>query len=461
MPQSLPIPANSLVKPTAPRKPPKVSRYRPGVAPSFANEEEKGKKKKEGGRKDAVVDAEVLSAVQEEDPRLQRLKRRGDVKVERGERRRRVHHAEILSTDEPEEEAAAPTKKMKIKAEVLESEEGPKDQGDVKKEGGGGEEEEEEEEEMHIRRFRARLRFNEKNEDQEDEMDQDEIDQLLPGGEDDVLGGGQMSEEEESEESESEYETDSEDEWDHRRNELQPIFVSAAERDTKVEQARIEKEKEKELEFEEKRKEERKKETLLRVEEEVKKDAEAALVVEEDNEEDADDPANEEEERKEYEAWKVRELARIRKAQVEKEKFLEEEREKEKRSQMTDMEIRAMDSKTGKFDKKKQSMKFLQKYYHKGAFFQDTEEEVLKRDTSAPTGMDKIDKSNLPSVLQVKNFGRSGQTKYTHLVDQDTLGPQKAGKSAFGWGVDDDLSRKYARKMGGGGALDDRKRKRG
>ena len=453
LPQSLPIVANSLVKPTAPRKPPKVSRYRPGVQPKFADDGEEGSKQTKEQSRPQVVDAKVLSAVQQEDPRLQRLKKRGNVKVERGEGRRRVHHAEILSTDEPDKQVPPPSsKKLKIKAEVLEGDNDPKEQKEVK-------EEEEEEEEMHIRRFRARLRFNEENDDQEDEMDQDEIDQLLPGGEDEELGGNQ-SEEASSDESESEYETDSEDEWDHRRNELQPIFVSAAERDTKVEQAKIEKEKEKELEFEEKRKEERKKETLLRVEEEVKKDAEAALVVEEDNEETADDPANEEEERKEYEAWKLRELARVRKALVEKEQFLIEEKEKERRSQMSDMEIRALDSKTGKYEKKKASMKFLQKYYHKGAFFQDSEDAVLKRDVSAPTGTDKIDKSNLPSVLQVKNFGRSGRTKYTHLVDQDTLGPQQAGKSAFGWGVDDDLSRKYARKMGGAGSVEDRKRKR-
>ncbi|MEQ2189906.1 Microfibrillar-associated protein 1A, partial [Goodea atripinnis] len=94
--------------------------------------------------------------------------------------------------------------------------------------------------------------------------------------------------------------------------------------------------------------------------------------------------------------------------------------------------------------------KFLQKYYHRGAFFMDEEEDVYKRDFSAPTLEDHFNKTILPKVMQVrrftyatshsltmagiyypggydcfhshqvKNFGRSGRTKYTHLVDQDT-----------------------------------------
>jgi microfibrillar-associated protein 1 len=51
---------------------------------------------------------------------------------------------------------------------------------------------------------------------------------------------------------------------------------------------------------------------------------------------------------------------------------------------------------------------------------QNQEDEVYKRDFSAATLEDHFDKSVLPKVMQVKNFGRSGRTKYTHLVDQDT-----------------------------------------
>merc|ERR1712241_979184 len=64
--------------------------------------------------------------------------------------------------------------------------------------------------------------------------------------------------------------------------------------------------------------------------------------------------------------------------------------------------------------------KFMQKYYHRGAFYLDDDQDVFKRDVSHATLEDKFDKTVLPKVMQVKNFGRSGRTKYTHLVDQDT-----------------------------------------
>lgn len=64
-------------------------------------------------------------------------------------------------------------------------------------------------------------------------------------------------------------------------------------------------------------------------------------------------------------------------------------------------------------------MKFMQKYYHKGAFYQD-DEAVKTIDATAPTLEDKMDITILPKSMQVKNFGKSGRTKYTHLADQDT-----------------------------------------
>ena len=45
--------------------------------------------------------------------------------------------------------------------------------------------------------------------------------------------------------------------------------------------------------------------------------------------------------------------------------------------------------------------KFLQKYYHRGAFFMDKEEGVYRRDFSGSTLEDKFDKTVLPKVMQV------------------------------------------------------------
>lgn len=43
-----------------------------------------------------------------------------------------------------------------------------------------------------------------------------------------------------------------------------------------------------------------------------------------------------------------------------------------------------------------------------------------------------MDISLLPSVMQVKNFGKRGRTKYTHLLDQDTTVGSGAVKTGTG-----------------------------
>ena len=108
----------------------------------------------------------------------------------------------------------------------------------------------------------------------------------------------------------------------------------------------------------------------------------------------------------------------------EKEEREKESAEVERLRNMTEeerrMELKNNPKKITNRRENKGKYKFLQKYYHRGAFFLDKEEQVFTRDFTKATLEDNFDKTVLPKVMQVKNFGRSGRTKYTHLVDQDT-----------------------------------------
>ena len=138
---------------------------------------------------------------------------------------------------------------------------------------------------------------------------------------------------------------------------------------------------------------------------------------------DDDDDVNEDEE---FELWKLRELKRIKRDRDERAAVEFERKETERRRHLTDAQRMAEDRASGKLqDKDKAKWKFMQKYYHKGAFYVDEDSvkvnnDVRLRDANGATLNDKFDKSALPKIMQVKNFGRQGQTKYTHLVDQDT-----------------------------------------
>lgn len=125
----------------------------------------------------------------------------------------------------------------------------------------------------------------------------------------------------------------------------------------------------------------------------------------------------------EYEAWKVRELKRLKRDREEAEALAKELAEAERFRNLTEEERRIELRQNPKHITNKTAKgkyKFMQKYYHRGAFYLEEEQNILKRDFTAPTLEDNFNKSVLPKVMQVKNFGRSGRTKYTHLVDQDT-----------------------------------------
>nr|KAF6387920.1 microfibril associated protein 1 [Myotis myotis] len=190
--------------------------------------------------------------------------------------------------------------------------------------------------------------------------------------------------------------------------------------------------------------EERRKYTLKIVEEETKKELEEnkrslaaldALNTDDENDEE------------EYEAWKVRELKRIKRDREDREALEKEKAEIERMRNLTEEERRAELRANGKVITNKAvkgKYKFLQKYYHRGAFFMDEDEEVYKRDFSAPTLEDHFNKTILPKVMQVKNFGRSGRTKYTHLVDQDTTSFDSA------WGQESAQNTKFFKQKAAG-----------
>ncbi|KAF4356910.1 uncharacterized protein LOC115703169 [Cannabis sativa] len=388
----------------------KVKRYWPGKAPEWADDaEEEGdiRMSKAAALEKAFPTQEYSETVRKDDPRLRRLaESRIDNREEVRADHRRIRQAEIVSTIE--EEAR--------RQEGLDAEEDDADALEERR-----------------RRIKERLR----------QREQEEAPLLQSEDEEEV---------EEEEEEESEYETDSDDEPTGIAM-LKPVFVPKSERDTVAERERLEAEELAVEELKKKKLEERKRETKKIVVEEIRKDEEIQKSLEQEAniaDIDTDDEINEAEE---YEAWKVREIARIKRDREEREAMLREKEEIERVRNMTEEERREWERKNPKAPpKSKQKWRFMQKYFHKGAFFQSESDDhtatagpdgIYTRDYSAPTGEDKMDKTILPKVMQVKHFGRSGRTKWTHLVNEDTTDWNNP------WTYNDPLRAKYNAKMAG------------
>ncbi|ORM41420.1 Microfibrillar-associated protein 1 [Babesia sp. Xinjiang] len=237
--------------------------------------------------------------------------------------------------------------------------------------------------------------------------------------------------EEEEELSESDIDNDMDRSYDQSDNEesssalARPVFVPKKRRLTVLEKQQIEREEQRKLECERQRAIERQKQSKdLLIQTLV---SEVAHQDTENNAEMIDD--TDELNEKEYELWKIRELKRVIRDRDERTAHERLAAEVERRRHMTEDE-RLLDDE--RIDREKvqraprSKMKFLQKYYHKGAFFmdklEDGSEPLYNRDFNAPTADDCVDKSLMPKPLQVRRglYGKMGQVKHTHLTAEDT-----------------------------------------
>lgn len=422
----------------------KVQRYvsgkRPDYAPASSDEEEEEDEdftRPRGAAPPSPQQHKSLTEAEMADPRLRRLlanqQQEEAVREEEMEtdvpRRRVIHQAEVVEVSEEEKE----------EEEEMEEEE---------------DEETEEKEPTMKPEMRTSHRLAESDSESEDEVDEDELalrrlnlrQRALQKiqQEEELLGKEDEGSEESSEEESSEYseETDSEEEGPR----LKPVFVRKKDRVT-IHQKEQQQAKFKQQEVENrKRVEERRRETLRMIEQEHRQAATLRNAL------DNNDPMNaintdDEADDAEYEAWKLRELRRLKRDKEERDAAEKDHEEVEKLRTMGEEERRIELRNNPKVitnKAQKGKYKFLQKYYHRGAFFLDQEEEVFKRDFSGATLEDHFDKTILPKVMQVKNFGRSGRTKYTHLVDQDTTSFDSP------WASDSQMNHKFFNANAGG-----------
>jgi len=378
----------------------KVSRYvsgkRPEYAPDTSDEEddehvEFSLTKQQGAGGEADGDYSKSDVVEREDRRLRRLQTR--------------HHEDVDSDDD--REARVMRHRQMLEPEVLAT--GDDDVEMRRRDESSSDEEEEELDDEEIERRRELLRQKVRVVKKEEEV---------LGVEEEKESGDESGQDADDS---SEYEEYSGSEEEDTGPRLKPVFVRKKDRIT-IQEKEKELQKLKDSEAEAKRlATERRQQTLKLVDQEIRRELEQERQTKaEDCDAIKSDAENDEEE---YEAWKVRELKRIKRDRDERENIEREKAELERVHHMTEEERRQeqkLNPKVVTNKAAKGKYKFLQKYYHRGAFFLDKDDEVLKRDFSAPTLEDHFEKTVLPKVMQVKNFGRSGRTKYTHLVDQDT-----------------------------------------
>ncbi|KAG9231915.1 splicing factor, Prp19-binding domain-containing protein [Amylocarpus encephaloides] len=247
-----------------------------------------------------------------------------------------------------------------------------------------------------------------------------------------VTESGEESEEEEEEEEGSEDEESSEEEEEApRRVMMRPTFLRKDKRGAKA--AEADRKSEDELAAEEEARRSAAANEI--VEEQIRKDLEAKKAGkrnwddEEDDVDDVDDTDDLDPE-SEYAAWKLRELRRIKREREAIEGREKELEEIERRKGLTEEERKAEDDEYIAKQKEekdgKGKMAYMQKYYHKGAFYQDDAktEGLDQRDIMGSRFADDVQNRDLlPQALQIRDMtklGKRGATKYKDLKSEDT-----------------------------------------
>jgi microfibrillar-associated protein 1 len=266
---------------------------------------------------------------------------------------------------------------------------------------------------------------------QPDEADLEGFETASESEEEEGVNAEGSSEDDEEESSEEE---DSSSDDEPKKPMLAPKFISKAQRMKQNAQPVKSAE---EIAAEEERRRKEKADEMLQAQMERDQAARAAgkkAWDDEDNIEEEVDDTDGLDHEAEYAAWKLRELKRVRRDRLAIEEKEKEREEIERRRALTAEEREAEDKAyiAAQQDEQegKGKMAYMQKYFHKGAFFQGDEEQdeevkaALNRDLAGARFEDETSsKEVLPEYMRIRDMsklGKKGRTKYSDLKSEDT-----------------------------------------
>jgi microfibrillar-associated protein 1 len=128
----------------------------------------------------------------------------------------------------------------------------------------------------------------------------------------------------------------------------------------------------------------------------------------------------------EYRLWLAREVRRLRDELRAEADFARDAAATARLKRATDAELEAVRAHA----RPRGRMRYMQKYYHRGAFSAgatgDRAEQLLSRDVTEAVGADRIDKTLLPEAMRVRgeDWGKKGRSKWTNLRAEDTTTPE-------------------------------------